>query len=146
MLKNSINDDNVDNDNILASFIDEINETDSSDSSTKFDLSESNNITNIIDNVATSTNITVQDNVKTNISTYASTVNNDINNIDPAQSITKILTQTTKVAVASTELLTDTNDKPNFAEDSSTFTNNISTIQTKIAANAFKSNSSKCRY
>ena len=113
MLKNSINDDEIDNNNILDSFIEEINATD--ESSTQFDLSDSSKIGNIITKVADSnSNVSIPLSVKENISDYASTINNDIEEIDSGQSITKVLTATTKLAIASTELLTDEENKPDF--------------------------------
>ena len=118
---------------ILNSFINAIDDTTVQDSTTKFELSNNDKISSIITNVAETKDITILPAVKTNISTYTSTVNTDIDSIDSDQSITKILTQTTKVAVASTELLTNTTDKPDFEN-----TIDMTDIQATIATNASK--------
>ena len=104
ILTTAINSEDITHDDILISII---NGIEASDDNVVFNLADNDTISDIITNTTDENNIVVDNNIKQNIATYTTMVNYNINEIETTQSINKLLTATTKIAVASTKLLID---------------------------------------
>ena len=135
VIKASIDDELVTNDVILSKLVDTIS---TATSSSDFNLSDSSNVSSIIDTVSTDTGVTISDNAKANIANYASNINNTIDTIEADQSISKVISSAAQISVASTSLIESSDDAPDFESDTTSFSSNISAVTQQVQTNAAK--------
>ena len=135
LIKSSISNAFVTNDVILSKLVDKV---ESASSSSDFKLSEISDVTGIIDDVASEVGITVSANAKTNIATYATNINGTISNIESDQSIAKVIGKASQISIASTEILNDAEEKPDFESDTTSFSTNLDVVTQQVQTNAAK--------